>query len=257
MRSLVHLPVWLLGVLLVVVIPLLVVALQAFVRRRWPLIVEGQHNDVAGFFIAVVGVLYAVTLAFIVIVTWEEFRGARETVDHEAGALRGVLRDSRGLPEPTGTEMGRLVVRYADEVSGPEWEAMDTGESSRRAFDLVGEMFTTLERVTLSRPAEQPFLADALERLDEVVQQRAKRLSAAEEGAPSVLWVAIIVGGVLTVGFALLFGVSNERLHYLMIGGFTAIIALQVFVILVLNFPYSGSVRVVPHPFEQIVADFG
>jgi hypothetical protein len=41
-----------------------------------------------------------------------------------------------------------------------------------------------------------------------------------------------------------------------MIGGFTAIIALQAFVILVLNFPFSGTVRVTPHPIEQIVADF-
>ena len=59
---------------MVVGLPLLTVAVQAVVRRLAPSIVEGEHNDVAGFLIAVVGVVYAVTLAFIVIVTWEEYR---------------------------------------------------------------------------------------------------------------------------------------------------------------------------------------
>jgi hypothetical protein len=65
------------------------------------------------------------------------------------------------------------------------------------------------------------------------------------------------VGGIFTMGFAMLFGVSDERLHYLMIGGFAAIIALQVFVILVLNYPFSGDVQVEPAPIERVVADFG
>src|SRR5829696_5000293 len=122
-RALVHLNLWLLGVLLVVGVPLVTVAVQAAVRRLAPGIVEGEHNDVAGFLIAVVGVVYAVTLAFIVIVTWEEFRDARDTVNHEAGALRSLYRDSASLPEPARSRMGGLVVQYGREVAGPEWAA--------------------------------------------------------------------------------------------------------------------------------------
>ena len=51
--------------------------------RLAPSIVEGEHDDVAGFILAVVGVVYAVTLAFIVIVTWEELRHANDTVSPE------------------------------------------------------------------------------------------------------------------------------------------------------------------------------
>lgn len=256
-RSLVQLNLWLLGTVIVVGIPLATVAVQAVIRRLAPGIVVGEHNDVAGFLIAVVGVVYAVTLAFIVIVTWEEFRDARDTVDHEAGALRSLYRDSRSLPEPARSEMSGLVVRYGREVAGNEWRAMSDGGSSEAAFDLVGEMFDGLAKVTNTTPTQQTFLADALVRLNDVAQDRAERLTVAEENSVSVLWAAILVGGILTIGFALLFGVSNERLHYLMVGVFAAVLALQVFVILVLSHPFSGDVSVDAEPFLHVVRDFG
>jgi uncharacterized protein DUF4239 len=256
-RALVQLNLWALGTLLVLGIPLVTVAVQAAVRRLAPGIVAGEHNDVAGFLIAVVGVVYAVTLAFIVIVTWEQFRDAQATVDQEAGSLRSLYRDSRSLPEPTRARMADLVVRYGREVAGTEWGAMDNGRDSRAAFDLVSQMFDTLGDVKTTTPTEETFLADSLVRLNDVAEDRAQRITVAEEGQVSILWVAIILGGILTIGFALLFGVTNAPLHYVMVGGFAAVLALQILVILVLSHPFSGDVRVTPAPFERVVADFG
>lgn len=256
-HSLLSLNLWALGALLVLGIPLVVVAVQAAIRRLAPSIVEGEHNEVAGFLIAVVGVVYAVTLAFIVIVTWEEFRAASVNVNAEAAALRGLYRDAGALPEPVASDMDRLVVDYAREVSAGEWAALDKGQSSQAAFDELGTMFSSLQSVHDLSPSQQTFLAAALERLNDVTQHRADRISAAEESTPSVLWAAIILGGIVTMGFALIFGVSNERLHYLMVGGFTAVLAIQVFVILTLSHPFSGDVKVTPAPFEHIVRDFG
>lgn len=255
-RALVHMNLWLLGVLLVVGLPLVTVAIQALVRRAYPSIVEGQHNDVAGFLIAVVGVVYAVTLAFIVIVTWEQFRDARDRVDTEAGSVRSLYRDSRSLPEPARTQLGQQAIRYAEEVAGPEWKAMDDGGSSDAVFGLISGMFDTLGGVTTTTPTQETFLADALVRLNQVAQDRAGRITQAREGQVSILWAAIIIGGVVTVGFALLFGVSDQRLHYLMVGCFAAVLAVQILVILVLSFPFSGDVKVTPAPFERVVQDF-
>jgi hypothetical protein len=41
-----------------------------------------------------------------------------------------------------------------------------------------------------------------------------------------------------------------------MVGGFAAVLALQVFVILVLSHPFSGQIRVEPTAFEQVARDF-
>lgn len=66
------LPTWLVAVLFVVVMPAAVVAVQVGIRRTRPALAEGRHNEVAGFLIAVVGVIYAVLLAFVVIVSREK-----------------------------------------------------------------------------------------------------------------------------------------------------------------------------------------
>jgi hypothetical protein len=45
-----------------------------------------SNNEIAGFKFATVGVIYAVLLAFAVIVVWEKFRDAETAVLQEAGA---------------------------------------------------------------------------------------------------------------------------------------------------------------------------
>jgi hypothetical protein len=256
-RALVQWNLWLLGGLVVIGLPLVTVVLQAMVRRAAPDIVRGEHNDVAGFLIAVVGVVYAVTLAFIVIVTWQGYGDARSVVHHEAGSLRALYRDVQALPEPTRAQMSALVLQYGREVAAGEWAALDEGAGSRTVFDLISEMFATMSRAAPTTPTQEAFLSEALARLNDVAEDRAERISVAEDGLLSVLWAAIMIGGAVTVGFALLFGVSDQRLHYLMVAAFATVLALQIFVILVLSHPFSGDLAVSPEPFLRVVSDFG
>src|ERR687897_391240 len=64
----------------------------ALVQRLVPTAIRQEQNDVAGFIYAVVGVIYAVLLALVVIATWEEFGRARVTVEAEANAFHGAFR---------------------------------------------------------------------------------------------------------------------------------------------------------------------
>lgn len=256
MRTILAVPLWILGPLLVVVVPLLAVGVQTVVHRRLPVIAGGEHNEVAGFLIAVVGVMYAVVLAFCVIVTWERFNEAQFNVEVEASELRVVLEQAGGLPPAARAPIRDLAVSYAAEVATVEWDAMKDGRRSRAAFRTLNEMYSTLNGVETASGAQEVFLAATLDRLHEVSDSRLRRLDSAGEGIPDALWAAIIVGGLLTVGFALLFGAPNKQLHYLMIWGFTAVVMVQIFVILVMNYPFAGSVTVSPEAFEAIVVDF-
>src|SRR3712207_9261846 len=74
------------------------------VQRLVPATIRKEHNDVAGFVYAVLGVIYAVLLALVVIATWEEFGRARVTVESEANALAEIFWLAHRLPEPQGRE---------------------------------------------------------------------------------------------------------------------------------------------------------
>ncbi len=86
------LPVWLSGLILVGVPTLLAVGAQVLLRRRLGLERLRSNNEVAGFKFAAVGVLYAVLLAFAVIVVWERFQRCREQ------GIGGSQRGSHDLP---------------------------------------------------------------------------------------------------------------------------------------------------------------
>jgi hypothetical protein len=252
------LPTWLIGVLLVVVVPALVLLVQWGIRRRWPALAVGEHNDVVGFIIAVVGVIYAVLLGFVVIVTWESFNSAESIVGQEASTLRSIHRESAAFPQETREQIQGLVRQYATEVVNEEWPAMaDAEPGDPRVGDVLDELTAAIASVPVSTPAQEEFVGAEAQRLSELVALRSERLDYADRGIPEVLWVALVVGGVVTVGFALLFGLRRAVLHSLMVGSLAALVGVLFFVTLVINYPFAGDVAVEPEPFQRVLTDFG
>ena len=79
---------------------------------------------------------------------------------------------------------------------------------------------------------------------------------AAKEGLPGVLWVVLVFGAVVTVGFTYLFGLRNTWAHRLMVMSLTAVIALVLFAIVAMDYPFSGGARIDPGAFELILERF-
>src|SRR5215204_7510938 len=79
------------GVLLISGISLLSLGGLEVVERFVPAQTRQQHNDVAGFIYAALGVIYAVLLALVVIAVFEGFQAANETVEQEANAVAEIF----------------------------------------------------------------------------------------------------------------------------------------------------------------------
>jgi uncharacterized membrane protein len=78
-------------VILTVLVPVLVaVAGLVLVQRLVPPERREGQNDVAGFIFAVLGVAYAVLLAFVVIAVWQDYETTQTNVESEAHELAGV-----------------------------------------------------------------------------------------------------------------------------------------------------------------------
>src|SRR3712207_3230813 len=99
------------------------------VQRLVPATIRKEHNDVAGFIYAALGVIYAVLLALVVIAVWEEYGRARVTVEAEANATAEIFWLAHRLPEPQGRELQELARSYAQEVVDEEWPLMEQGRT--------------------------------------------------------------------------------------------------------------------------------
>jgi uncharacterized membrane protein YraQ (UPF0718 family) len=244
------------GLLVVAGFVLIAVVGLTLVQRIVPSPVRQQHNDVAGFIYAVLGVIYAVLIALVVIAVWEDFVAARVTVDREASELDDVFRLAHPLPEPEGRQLQQLARSYAQVVVDKEWALMAQGRTSPQAWDLLDEMTLVFENVEVRTKAEQMLYGEGLDRINELTDARNARLVEADEGIPTVLWGVLIVGGILVVGFTYLFGMDNTFVHKLMVAVLALIISFVLFTIGVLEYPFSGDVRVSPEPFELVLERF-
>ena len=244
------------GLLVIALSVLIAVAGLTLVQRLVPLRLRKEHNDVAGFIYAVLGVIYAVLIALVVIAVWEDFAAARDTVERESSELDDVFRLAHSLPEPEGRQLQELARSYARVVVDEEWALMAQARTSPRAWELLDEMTLHFENVEVRTKAEQVRYAEALARMDELADARNARLVEAGEGIPTVVWGVLAVGGILVVGFAYLFGLENTLVHNLMVGALALLISSVLFTIGVLEYPFSGDVRVSPEAFELVLERF-
>jgi len=233
----------------------------AVVQRLVPVATRKEHNDVAGFIYAVLGVIYAVLLALVVIAVWEDFGRARDTVESEANALAEIAWLAHGLPEPEGRHLQELTRSYAEEVVEDEWPLMEQGKTplmvgSRETpsgWILIDDIRASLQGYEPRTEAEQELYAEGLEQVQRLADGRRARLVQAEEGLPTVLWVVLVVAGMVVVGFTYLFGMENTGTHALMVMSLAAVISLVLFTIGALEHPFSGGARVAPDAFELVL----
>jgi hypothetical protein len=144
---------------------------------------------------------------------------------------------------------------YARVVAEDEWDAMDAGEAPEpRAEELVDQLWAQVQASVPATPEAATAYAAMIDALDDQGNARRVRLLESREGLPGVMWVVLVAGGVLAVGFGYGFGVENPRSHAALLGTLAASLALLLFLVYVLNHPFRGEVRVEPEAFELVSA---
>jgi hypothetical protein len=245
-------------VILTVLVPVLVaVAGLVLVQRLVPPERREGQNDVAGFIFAVLGVAYAVLLAFVVIAVWQDYETTQTNVESEAHELAGVYFLASQLPEPQRTDVQDLVRSYVRVVVVEEWPMMERGQTSPRADSLLRRLTLELLKFDPHTEGEQVLYESGLRQLHDAADARRSRLLEVREGIPRLLWVVLVLGGVITVSFTYLFGLKSNLAHALMVAALTLLICGILYTIGEFNNPFSGVVEIRPEAFKEVLVSFG
>jgi Protein of unknown function (DUF4239) len=226
------------------------------VQRLVPIELRKQHNDVAGFIYAVVGIAFAVLLGLVVVAVWEQYQTARDTTEREADELAELFWLGQRLHPAEGRRLQELTRSYARVVVDEEWPLMARGESSPRAWALIDEIRLTVQNLNPDTEAGQVLYEQGFERVHDLADARRDRLVEAEQGIPGILWVVLVTGAIITVGFTYLFGLDDTTTHTLMVAMLALIIGLVLFTIGSLEYPFRGVVQVGPDSFELVLKRF-
>ena len=240
-------------VLIVVLVSLIGLAL---VRRTVSHDRLARHTDVAGYVYAVIGVIYAVVLALVVIAAWEEYRDAREAVANEATAVLNLARSANGWPAGDRANVESALIAYAKQVVDVEWPAMARGDfGSATDTVTVNHLWQALNEADESAAAKSASYEGALRQLDDLAQARRNRLLLGQEGLPMSKAVILIIGAVITVGFAYLFAVDDGRLHALMIASLAVLVTLLLLLQYQLEMPFQGVSAIEPTTMERVLVE--
>jgi hypothetical protein len=241
------------GPLIVLVVVGLSLAGLILVRRRADQAVLRNSNDVVEAIYQMMGVLYAVLLAFIVVVAWEQFSTAETHTESEAGAVADLYRDAGAFPTQVRDELQSHLLDYARDVIENEWPMMARGDS----VELESQAFRVLWRGYLAvHPSdnfETDFHNESIKRLNELGNTRRLRILSSEAELPTVLWILLIGGGILCIVTCYLFGTENRRVHILAVTFLSGLLGFVLFLIFSLEHPYIGRLSVSPEPFRHVL----
>src|SRR5215217_2039064 len=243
-------------VFIVLIAVLVSLAGLALVRRLVPISDLAEHTDVAGYVYAVIGVIYAVVLALVVIAAWEEYRDAREAATDEASAVLNLARAANGWPAGDSDQVESALVAYARHVVDVEWPAMARGDFSPTADTvMVSQLWQALNDADESAATKSASYEVGLQQLDDLGEARRNRLLLGQEGLPTSMAVILIIGAVVTVGFAYLFAVDNVRLHGLMIASLAVLVVLLLLLQFQLGLPFQGVSAIEPTAMKLVLAE--
>lgn len=218
-----------------------------------PLSRRQEHNEVAGFMYAVLGVAYAVLLGLMVVAVWQDYEAAQASAAKEANAVSTVFWLARGLPQPEARHIQELARSYARVVAEEEWPMMRQDEESPKAWVLLDELRGSIVALRPTNGAQETLYDNEVQAVRDLGDARRDRLLEADQGLPTLLWAVLLVGGLIVVGFTYLFGLRSTAVHTLMVVALALTIALVLFTIAALDFPFRGDVRVGPDAFRSVL----
>jgi Protein of unknown function (DUF4239) len=248
-----NLPLWLCAFLVVGVTTTLTMVLTVLVRHLVGYDKLATNNEVAGFKFAVLGVVYAVLLGFAVITAWEKFRDAQEAVTMEAASTATVYRLAGGLSGPTASAVRAGVRHYLTAVLAGETLSMEHAQEDVATTLALNDLYTTALTLKPANFGEAAVFQQILGELAAVTEARRERLELSAGTVPGIVWSALLGGAILNVAFALFFGTRHVAAQVIMAGMLSAVIFTALFVVVMINYPFSGAVRVSMEPLHYVL----
>lgn len=213
-----------------------------------------SHHDIAGPLFATLGVIYAVLLGFVTVIVWQQFDNAGMAAAREANYYADIYRDMNGLSPEFRQQAGAAMDDYIDAVVNDEWKSVGYGQRSEKVQALAAKVWDLYCNYQPQTETQKIFLAESVRKMNDAGEMRRQRLMDASTGLNPVLWMVLIIGGCITIAFTFFFGSDNLILQLIMTTLLSALIALLLFTILSMDYPYSGDVSVKPDALIRMLA---
>ncbi len=102
--------------------------------------------------------------------------------------------------------------------------------------------------------SEQTAYAESVPAAAKFWNGRRERIIGSQRGVPRLEWCVVILGGIVTVGLTYVFVFDDLRIQITLTAMVALLISLNIFLILMFGYPYSGDLSVAPESFRAALA---
>ncbi|MFD0372461.1 DUF4239 domain-containing protein [Streptomyces sp. NPDC059071] len=231
---------------------LLAVAGSVVMRRRYPSLSGGEHNDMVGVTLGMFGAIYGIILAFVIVTLWTQLENTQTIVAAEATDAALIARDAAAFPPPVRAGVDAALSDYVHSVVEDQWPRMRAGEPSHGATaNKLQSVYDVLQAYEPKTAREEVFYEEAVGHLDDVASQRRARLTMAEQQLPPLLQVLAFGGALVLIPLTFLYGMRKLRIQLLFVASVAALIGFSLLLVVVLDRPFAGELSVTPAPYKE------
>jgi uncharacterized membrane protein len=222
------------------------------VRKRYSAEVLKENHEVAAIIFNAFGLFYGVMVAFVVFVTWSGYDDATKSLQMEANEVADIFNSTDAFPDPARKAIKQGLMDYVKSVYD-ELNRMSKGEISLHSTGALPKLMTIFYQMDEKSMSNRELYAETLKRLNDLAQYRRLRIFAGNDTVPWAVWFVLLVGGVFAVAYTCFFGMKNIKAQYLLTTTLTVMITLILFLIYVLDHPFTGASKISAEPLQEVM----
>ena len=255
MQFLLHLPIAFSFLIVSALTSAVALAGLHLVRRKYSAEVLKENHEVGAIIFNAFGLFYGVMVAFVVFVTWTGYDDATKNLQMEASEALDIFHSSDGFPAPVNKTIRDGLRDYLTSVYKDEVQRMSQGDISLYSGEAHTQLTALFYQMDEKSIPNRELYAESLRCLNKLAEYRRLRIFAGNNTVPPVIWLVLLVGGVFAVSYTFFFGMKNIKAQYLITTTLTVTITLILFLIYVLDHPFTGTSKVSTEPLRQVIEE--
>jgi len=240
--------------ILIILLGATIGGLGTFLFRKYIRIkILRSHNEVTGFLFMAIASFYSLLLGFVVFVVWGQLNATQSNLSIEGSSAMGLYRDIKFYPDTV--ESKQLMVVYLDfvfNVVNEEIPNMALMIQSQKTAESFSSVFYKMEHLNPKTPFQIQLVTEMFKHLNELATYRGLRTASLEAEIPPLMWLPIMFGAIITLICAMLLDIEHTRMHIGLNALLGAFIGMLLFVIILLDHPFTGSLSIKPQSYMQI-----
>lgn len=212
-----------------------------------------SHNEVTGFLFLAIASFYSLLLSFVIFVVWDQLNETKGNVSKEGSSAMGLYRDIKYYPDTL--ESKQLMILYLDfvyKVVDEEFPNMEHMKLSRKTPEALNLVFDKMEHLNPKNSYQIQLVAEMFNHLNELDTYRGLRTSSMETEISPPMWLPMLFGALIVLFCGMLLDIEHTRMHVALNSLLGSFIAMFLFLIILLDHPYTGSQAIKPDSYKQI-----